>query len=196
MISRLFRRQQDRQPVTVVSGLPRSGTSMMMQMLAAGGMPILTDHIRRQDTHNPRGYYEFEPVKRLHLGDDAWLANAEGRAVKIISPLLVHLPADYTYKVIFMQRDLREILASQKVMRGENNAFNAEKLLQEYTLHLNTVTEWLADHPSVDALYVRYSTVIRDPAGCAAEVNHFLDGKLDAAQMQQVVDLRLYHQRS
>lgn len=193
LISRLFRRPQS---ILVVSGLPRSGTSMMMQMLAAGGMPILTDHIRREDAHNPRGYYEFERVKRLHMGDHGWLSDARGKAVKIISPLLAHLPPDYVYQVIFMRRDLREVLASQQIMRGENGTFNAEQLAQEYSQHLKTVINWLADQSTVELLQIDYPAAIRDPAGCAEQVNRFLGGLLDPALMQQVIDLRLYHQRS
>ena len=115
--------QQAEQTITIVSGLPRSGTSMMMKMLEAGGIPPLTDEIRTADTDNPKGYYEFERVKKMDKGDTAWLENAQGKSVKVISALLKHLPSDYRYRVIFMRRDMSEILASQKKMldhRGED----------------------------------------------------------------------------
>ena len=103
-------------PITVVSGLPRSGTSMMMKMLEAGGVPLIIDNLRTSDEDNPAGYYEFEPVKKLGKGDSGWLADAQGKAVKVIAALLVHLPAAYTYQIIFMHREMSEILASQRKM--------------------------------------------------------------------------------
>ncbi|HZD55295.1 MAG TPA: hypothetical protein VE136_01120, partial [Anaerolineales bacterium] len=99
--------------MTIVSGLPRSGTSMMMKMLEAGGVPPLTDEIRTADRDNPKGYYEFERVKKMPDGDKAWMVEARGKSVKVISALLEHLPPQYDYKVIFMRRDMNEILASQ-----------------------------------------------------------------------------------
>lgn len=129
-----------RRPVIVVSGLPRSGTSMMMKMLAAGGVSLLTDHIREADSDNPQGYYEFERVKKLDKGDTAWVAEAQGQAVKIISQLLKHLPATYDYKVIFMRRHMDEVLASQQKMllnRGEDTAaVSEETLAQLFEVHL------------------------------------------------------------
>jgi hypothetical protein len=109
--------------VVVVSGLPRSGTSMLMNMLDAGGIPPLTDNLRAADDDNPRGYYEFEPVKKLREGDFSWLPNAQGKSVKIISALLAYLPPTETFQVLFMQRAIPEILASQRRMlinRGED----------------------------------------------------------------------------
>jgi hypothetical protein len=108
--------------IVVVSGLPRSGTSMMMKMLEAGGIPVLTDYEREADEDNPKGYFEFERVKNLKDGDDAWLPQAKGKVVKVIAALLTDLPSSYEYEVIFMRRAMPEILASQRQMlirRGE-----------------------------------------------------------------------------
>src|SRR5215813_2579369 len=120
MLAKLFSREpngKDRaQPIIVVSGLPRSGTSMMMKMLAAGGLPVLVDAIRAADDDNPNGYFEFEPVKQLADGQNEWLTEAGGKVVKIISALLEYLPKSYHYKIIFMERELKEILASQQKM--------------------------------------------------------------------------------
>jgi hypothetical protein len=125
--------------VVVVSGLPRSGTSMMMSMLEAGGLPLLKDDVRTADTDNPKGYFEFERVKKLREGDVDWLPEAQGRAVKIISYLLLHLPATYDYRVIFMQRDLDEVMASQRKMlthRGEDpNKLEEHKLKEVMRKH-------------------------------------------------------------
>ena len=119
MFKRLFGRKH--KPITIVSGLPRSGTSMMMKMLEAGGIPIVQDGIRTANTDNPKGYYEFERVKQLPKGDTAWLADSHGKAVKIISALLKHLPSDYEYKVLFMRRDLDEVTASLLIRFKLNN---------------------------------------------------------------------------
>ena len=111
-----LRRLYRGRPIVVVSGLPRSGTSMAMKMLDAGGMPLVTDGVRSADISNPNGYYEFEPVKDLERGEAAWLADARGKAVKIVSPLLTYLPESFDYQVIFMRRPLAEIVDSQHAM--------------------------------------------------------------------------------
>ena len=134
--------------ITVVSGLPRSGTSMMMKMLAAGGMPILTDNTRIPDDDNPGGYFELEKVKALKDGENEWLSEAQGKAVKIISALLEHLPSQYQYRIIFIHRDLGEILASQKQMlvrRGEPaDKIDDESLGALFQKHLLQVEKWLS----------------------------------------------------
>src|SRR5947208_15012411 len=103
--------------ITIVTGLPRSGTSVMMQMLSAGGLPPLTDGLRQPDEDNPRGYFEFEPVKQIRR-DTAWLQLAVGKAVKMVHLLLPELPLDqnHRYRVIMMRRDLSDVLASQNKM--------------------------------------------------------------------------------
>lgn len=184
--------------ITVVSGLPRSGTSMMMKMLQAGGMPILTDQVRQADEDNPKGYYEFERVKQVEH-DQAWLQDAQGKAVKVISALLTKLPATYTYKVIFMRRDMQEILNSQRQMlirRGEpTDKVGDEKMAAAFEKHLKAVQHWLAQQRNLDVLYVSYNTVLKAPLQCAHEIDAFLGADLDTSQMVQVVDRTLYRQR-
>src|ERR1041384_1116574 len=116
LFSKSNHKSSKKQPVIVVSGLPRSGTSMMMRMLAEGGVPVITDELRRPDSDNPKGYFELEPVRQMTDGNVTWLENAGGKAVKVISALLEHLPSNHSYKVIFLERDLHEILASQRKM--------------------------------------------------------------------------------
>ena len=185
--------------ITVVSGLPRSGTSMMMKMLEAGGLPVLTDHERQPDADNPKGYYEFERVKEIET-DKAWLPQAQGKVVKMISALLRHLPSDQRYKVIFMRRHMEEILASQRQMlvrRGEDTErVSDERISGMFRHHLEQVEAWLEEQPNIDVLYVHYSAVLADPGPQAERVNEFLDGLLDAQAMARVVDPNLYRQRT
>ncbi|HZD11191.1 MAG TPA: sulfotransferase [Candidatus Binatia bacterium] len=185
--------------IFVVSGLPRSGTSMMMKMLEAGGIPPLTDEIREADSDNPRGYYEFERVKKLDKGDAEWLAQAEGKAVKVISALLKHLPGGYHYKIIFMQRHMPEILASQRKMlvhRGEDPAsMDDARMADLFAKHLSAVEEQLSQQENADVLYVHYSDALQDPQTTAERVADFLGKELDVEAMVGVVDPALYRNR-
>jgi len=171
---------------------------MMMMMLKAGGMDVLTDNIRRADEDNPKGYYEFERVKEIEH-DKTWLPMAEGKAVKVISALLKHLPDDHHYKVIFMQRKLKEILASQRQMlvrRGEDpDAVSDERIAEVSRRHLQQVKNWLSAQPHMEVLYVHYNDVLNDPQGQAVRISYFLDQRVDPERMAQAVDRGLYRQR-
>lgn len=197
----IFKRFQRRAPapITIVSGLPRSGTSMMMKILEAGGMPIFTDNERLPDEDNPKGYYELEQVKALKDGDNAWVKDAPGKAVKVISSLLEYLPAGYPYKIVFMRREIAEILASQRQMllrRGESSGVEDQKMAELFQEHLKRVRVWLANQPNMDVLYVDYNALMGDPAPAVKEVANFLglDEKLEA--MLAVPDKNLYRQKA
>lgn len=195
----LFQAQPEPADVIIVSGLPRSGTSMLMKMLEAGGIPPLTDNIRTADTDNPQGYYEFERVKALDKGDTAWLANTQGKAVKVISALLQYLPSDYQYRVIYIRRNMPEILASQRKMlvrRGEDpDKVDDAQMTALFNKHVAQVENWLAAQPNVAVLYVHYSDMLKDPQSEALRVNEFLGGDLDIEAMVSVVDPKLYRNR-
>lgn len=184
--------------ITVVTGLPRSGTSMMMQMLAAGGMDILSDGVRGADTDNPRGYFELQDATRLHR-DTGWLDRASGRAVKIVAQLLPHLPDGFRYRVIFMQRDIEEVLASQHRMRerlhGDGDAPDAERLRHTFTRQLETIRTWLDGQDHTAVLYVDYHGVLEDPGRTAENVAGFLEQRLALGAMSRAVDPTLYRQR-
>jgi hypothetical protein len=184
--------------VTIVTGLPRSGTSMMMRMLEAGGLPVLTDRVRTADEDNPEGYYEFERVKQIEE-DQAWLDHAQGRSVKMVSALLEHLPPAYHYKVVFMRREMGEILASQRKMLerlGESHGeVDDATMARLFAQHLAKVTAWLERQPNVDVLYVSYNDVLADPRTQAQRLNRFFDGELDVAAMADVVEPELYRNR-
>jgi hypothetical protein len=188
----------ERDVITIVSGLPRSGTSMMMKMLEAGGMPLLTDGIRTPDQDNPKGYYEFERVKQIEH-DKAWLEDARGKAVKMIAALLKHLPPDYEYEVVFMRRNIAEVLASQRSMlhrRGEaTDAVPDERMAELFRKHVEQVEGWLAEQPNMAVIFVDHGNVLTDAASQAQRVSGFLSCALDVQAMAAVVDRSLYRQR-
>jgi Sulfotransferase family len=184
--------------VTVVSGLPRSGTSMMMQMLAAGGLPVLTDQVRASDQDNLKGYLEFEPVKAVKR-DASWVAEAIGKAVKVVYMLLPDLPAPYQYRVIFMRRDLVEVVGSQQAMlarRGElgARASNTE-MAAVFARQLEKTDRWLASQSNFRLLNVGYRDVIDDPQNHSRRISDFLGLPLDVDAMAAAVEPSLYRQR-
>lgn len=189
----------DSKTVIIVSGLPRSGTSMMMKMLEAGGLKILTDNLREADANNPKGYYEFERVKQMKDGNLAWLPDAVGKVVKIVTGLIIYLPSDYKYKIIFMKRDLDEVLSSQKKMLGrlgkEDDNIPDDKMAKVYEEHLKQVKGWLVRQPNIEVLYVNYNTMVADPTESLHKVNEFLGGNMDIQVMSAVVDKELYRER-
>lgn len=193
-----MRATMDRDTIAVVSGLPRSGTSMMMRMLEAGGIPVLTDQIRTADEDNPEGYYEFERVKQIEE-DKAWLLDAQGKVVKMIAALLKHLPVGYEYQVIFMRRNIEEVLASQREMllrRGEpTDAISDERMATLFKKHVAQVEAWLAEQPNFEILYVDYGEVLEEPLEQAKRVSQFLGYALNIEKMAAVVDPALYRQR-
>lgn len=188
----------DKDTISIVSGLPRSGTSLMMSMLEAGGLGVLIDGIRTPDEDNPKGYYEFERVKQIEH-DKAWLEDAKGRAVKMIAELLKHLPLEYSYKVIFMHRKIAEILASQRQMlvrRGEaTDKVSDEDLAKMFRRHLELVETWIAEQPSMAVLFVDYNELLAGPAEQVHAINQFLGGTLEPEKMISVVDPSLHRQR-
>lgn len=184
--------------VTIVSGLPRSGTSLMMQMLRAGGIPTLTDDIRAADEDNPRGYLEFERVKRIKQ-DTAWLDEAAGKVVKMVHLLLYDLPPDREYRIVFMRRDLDEVLASQRKMlerQGKQGAqLPADQLRKVFEEQVRKVTAWIAAQPNIKSIDVVYHELIADPRGHVQRLNEFLGGTLAVEAMVEAVDPSLYRNR-
>ncbi len=183
--------------ITIVSGLPRSGTSLMMQMLQAGGMPILIDNIRNADVDNPRGYCELQKVKNIER-DATWLPEARGRAFKMVSQLLYHLPATESYQIVFMERQIDEMLSSQEKMltRLGRDAAPREQIRRAYTLHLHKLNVWLRRQDAMRLLRVSYNTLVERPTPEAARVNEFLGRQLGVARMVATVDPSLYRNRT
>lgn len=185
--------------IYVVSGLPRSGTSMMMKMFEAGGIPALTDNARTADEDNPKGYYEFERVKKLPE-DTEWMPDAVGHVVKMVFTLLHDLPQEgYTYKVVFMRRKLVEILQSQRTMlerQGKSVDATDEEIAESFTILLNKTLKWLLGQPNFDVQFVWYNEMIDNASAEIAKLNTFAGGILDTEAMQAVVDESLYRNRA
>ena len=198
-VTRVWRRLRYGRPIVVVSGLPRSGTSMAMKMLEAGGMQIVTDGEREADADNPRGYYEDERIKDLARSDDkAWLRASRGRAVKVISFLLKDLPPNLNYKVILMRRDLSEVLASQRKMldrRGETDETTDERMVDLWQDQLWRVNYLLRHAPQFEWVELDYREALRNPGAAAARIAELVDG-LDEQAMAEVVDPALYRNRA
>lgn len=170
-----------------------------MRMLHAGGLEVMQDGERTADEDNPKGYFEFERVKQIK-NDKAWLPDAKGKVVKAISLLLMEMPPGFEYRVVFMERAIPEVLASQRKMmirRGENpDTTEDERMAAIYEKHLAQVKKWIAESSNVDAVYVPYAGVVESPAEEAARVNAFLGGILDEDAMTAAVDPALYRNRA
>jgi len=186
-------------PVILVSGLPRSGTSMAMKMLDAGGLSVIQDGIRVADEDNPKGYFEDARIKDLaNMEDKSWFRDLRGRVIKVVSSLIQYLPDDNFYRVVFVRRNLHEVLASQQKMldrREENNQTEDEAMLKMYEQHLEKVQFQLRFREYFDVLYLNYRDVLTDPQREAERMNDFFGGRLDVDAMTAVVDPNLYRNR-
>ena len=184
--------------ISIVSGLPRCGTSLMMQMLAAGGMPVLTDGLRKADADNPRGYFELEKVKQIKK-NSSWLSDADGKVFKMISMLLYDLPAAHDYKIVFMTREMNEILASQARMleRCGKSVGGAqdEELRRHFASHLAKLNAWFPLQSNMRVLFCNYNDLMREPEMEARRIAEFLDVPLDIPGMVNAVDPSLYRNR-
>jgi hypothetical protein len=182
--------------IIVVSGLPRSGTSLMMQMLDRGGVEIVTDHVRTADADNPKGYCELEQVKAIKR-DATWLPATRGKAFKMVSQLLYDLPPGETYRILFMDRDLDEVLLSQEKMLTRLGRAPAprEQMARAYTIHLQRLHEWLSRQVNMSILRIRYSDLVAQPRDLAERVHEFLGGAVEVERMVRAVDPSLYRNR-
>lgn len=182
--------------IIVVSGLPRSGTSLMMQMLEKGGIEVVTDQVRAADTDNPRGYYEFEAVKKIKH-DASWLPQMRGKAFKMVSQLLLDLPTTENYRIVFMERDLDEVLLSQEKMleRLGRSAGPREEMKRAFTLHLAKVHDWLSQQANLERLRVCYNSLIERPEAEAKRVSDFLGSDLSVPSMAATVDPTLHRNK-
>ena len=187
--------------ITIVSGLPRSGTSMMMRILEAGGIPSLTDTVREADIDNPNGYYEFEPVKHTRE-TPSWLNLAEGKAVKMVYKLLYDLPMDREYRIIFMQRAFKEIIASQNKMlvrlgkEKQGSDRSEHELIGIFANEVAKCRKWLIEQPNIKVSFVIYNKILKDSLYTLTKLSKELpELKLDTSAMSNIVDPSLYRNR-
>jgi hypothetical protein len=185
--------------LTIVSGLPRSGTSMMMRILHAAGIPVLIDETRDADEDNPRGYFEFEAVKKTKQ-DESWLSDSNGKAVKLVYRLLQDLPDDHNYRVIFMRRDMREIHASQETMLERNNKTSQSMVFREFEQlfgdDLRRILRWANAKANFRILEINYRDMVLNPRPQLETISSFLGGGLAIDSMQAVVETKLYRKRA
>jgi hypothetical protein len=185
--------------ITIVSGLPRSGTSMMMQVIEAGGITALTDNLRTRDEDNPQGYYEYEPVKKTKE-DPFWVPGARGKVVKMVYRLLYDLPGDQEYRVIFMRRNIDEVLTSQKKMLQRSGkpgaAISDERLKELFLTELDKFDRWIAEQKNFSIIEVDYSDMVASPGTQCKRINEFLGGVLDCDRAVAAVNPSLYRNRS
>ncbi len=184
--------------ITIVSGVPRSGTSLMMQMLVAGGMTALSDGERLPDADNPKGYLEWERIKLLPK-EPGLISEAEGRVVKVISQLILSLPDGPEYRIVFIQRPMAEVLKSQEEMLKRRGTYDpaggAAAIEQVFQRHLIEVDKWLAAKRNAKVLRVQYHRVLHEPLAVAGEMAAFLGVALDIEAMAAQVDASLYRNR-
>jgi len=183
--------------VVVVSGLPRSGTSLMMAMLSAGGIPLLMDHQRPPDPDNPNGYFELEAIKRLSTSAEC-LATAPGKAVKIVAPLVFQLPLRFQYKIIFIERNLDEVIASQTAMlvrMGRQTALPADQLKAAFARQMSRARTILPQAGNQETLFLQHRDILNEPRSAADAVATFLEADLDLQAMAGIVNPALHHQR-
>lgn len=184
--------------IIIVSGLPRSGTSMMMAMLLRGGLKVVVDRKRKPDKDNPAGYFEYQKVKNLDK-DSSWLKTAQGSGLKVVSPLLKYLPPEHQYKVIFMERDLDEVLSSQGAMikrRKKKKAITDAKMKIAFKKHLKKIKGWLKKQTNFETLFISYRETIVSPVRSAKKINHFLGGKLEIEKMASAVNPSFYRKKT
>jgi hypothetical protein len=196
-----FRRRKAGEPIVIVSGLPRSGTSMLMKMLEAGGLQIMSDAARGADVDNPKGYFEHERIKDLEKETDkSYLREGRGKALKVISFLIQHLPDENDYRVIFMRRDLDEVLSSQDKMIQRLGAADAaadrEAMKEAYRNDIVRTRLLCRKRSNFEMIEIQYKASVENPAETARRVNEFLGGRLDEAAMRQAVDESLYRNRA
>ena len=188
----------DKNDIIVVTGLPRSGTSLMMQILQSLQIKLFTDNHRSADESNPKGYFEHQWVKTIEK-DNSWLTDVKGKAIKIVSPLIKYLPVDLNYKIIFMNRDLDEIIQSQERMLTENNkkddATNSEELKQIFLKDLKQSKDWIHTQLHSEVLEILHSKLLKNPETELEKIKSFLKIDINTTLILKVIDKNLYRSK-
>ncbi len=187
----------------IVTGLPRSGTSLLMQMLGAGGISLLYDSERLPDEFNPYGYYEHQIIHNLaKTSDISCLQQYKGYAVKIISPILVKLTITFPARIIYIKRDLQEVIVSQQKMSYKNKLLNIsslsldqKKLLNIFEKHTQQMMSFILHNPNLKLLEVNFSEVFSHSENIINSIDKFLDGNLERTGMKSVIKPELYRNK-
>lgn len=192
----------------LVSGLPRSGTALMMEMLSAGGWPIMVDRERAPDSDSPEGHYEWEGIKQLRQRPEV-IREAEGKVLRVVSTLLPLLPNRHRYRVLFMQRPIEQVVDSQFRMiarrkgRSEDPANTPAEERQAMIKRLRAHAEWSVEHlrvaPNFEMFEVDYPALIAKPDDWVARIAAFA-GRPDTPvaileQMKSAVKPEMFHNR-
>jgi hypothetical protein len=175
--------------IYIVSGLPRSGTSMMMKMLEAGGLPVLVDADNPSTDNHPGGRYEYKLARMMSKGANEWITDAKGKVVKILLHSLYNLPDTFQYKVVFMQRNIYEVIASQTKMGilSGNDYIYTNMILQ--------FNHWLKSKTTIEILFVNYNDLMKQSAPIIANVADFIGQDLNTGKMAKVPKKKLYRNR-
>lgn len=199
----------DQEIITIISGLPRSGTSLMMQIVEAAGLSIFTDGKRLADDSNQRGYYEHDRISGLlQQSDRSWLAATRGQALKIVAPLLSALPLRFkpdqegaqprkapSYRILFMERDIREILASQSAMLQRLGKKPPQgDLAKAYQQQVTNAACWIQQH-QIPTLGIDYHDLVHGSDDLLRKIAAFLGTPDKLAEMQAVIDPRMHRAR-
>lgn len=193
----MYLHNEPKKIITIVSGIPRSGTSMMMKMLRAGGMDLVNDGLRQADKNNLNGYFEYEKVKNLKE-DNSWISIAEGKAIKVLFNFLYFLPQTHKFKIIFMQRDMKEILASQNKMLsvlGKSNLVNDDRMSLLFDSEIEKIKKWIGKQNNIETLYVSYNQILENPIVSCEDVKRFVSRNLEIEKMTKTVDRALYRNK-
>lgn len=180
--------------VTIVTGLPRSGTSLMMQLLNKSSLEILSDGIRQKDISNPEGYYELEAVKGI-VRDNSFLKEAQGKVVKIVAPLPIYLDRTLNYRIVFMRRDIEEVLRSQEKMLNKDQTSEREKFRTIYEMHLNKTYQFFEAN-SIPYIDIQYKQLLNDSQDELQKLIDFLDLSSSVDELLSVIKVDLYRNKA
>ncbi len=184
--------------ITVVSGLPRSGTSLMMQILEVNGFDILTDNVKTADESNPKGYYEYGKVKKI-IKDNNWISEAEGKTIKVIVQLLFYLPLNFNYKIILMERNIDEILDSQAKMLqmlGNKKQIPSDILRKTFQQQMDKSINWMQLQPNIESVRISFGNLFRSPDEELKKLIHLFDGKIEYDISRNVINPALYREKT
>lgn len=179
--------------ITLITGIPRSGTSLMMQLFKAANVDIATDAIRTEDDNNPKGYYELEAVKGI-VKNNAFLKDLDGKTIKIVAPLVTFIDLSLEYRVVFMIRDLDEVVQSQEKMVGKDQQDQKEKFKTMYAMHIEKSRQFLNSH-NIPFIEIQHRELLQNPELSLKRLIDFCGWETPLEELKSVIDHSLYRNR-